>query len=166
MPVVLNVFCLQICNIINKYQCFYILLIAYIHSNRVLILYIKDIFWSNKLMRVFVSSHLSWWAGCWPVSVRCHSPHSRNSCRDRSPPESRWSERWKPPAPPGAPGLSCKGRQRTWQGGFTWMLQPVVHAVIQLRFTQTFALCSNKRGYIGGSVLFYFACETMAHMKV
>lgn len=69
-------------------------------------------------MCLFVCSpHLSWWAGCWPVAAHCRSPRSRSSCPGRSPPESRWSERWKLPAPPGAPGLSYRGRQRAQKMG-------------------------------------------------
>ena len=55
-------------------------------------------------------AHLSWRAECLPAAARCHSPRSRSSCPDRSPPEIRWSEKWKPPAHPGAPELSCRGR--------------------------------------------------------
>lgn len=69
-------------------------------------------------MCLFVCSpHLSWWAGCWPVAARCRSPRSRSSCPGRSPPESRWSERWKLPAHPGALELSCRGQQRAQKTG-------------------------------------------------
>lgn len=68
-------------------------------------------------------SHLSWWAGCWLVAARCRSRRSRSSCPGHSPPESRWSERWKPPAPPGAPGLSCREREHKWKDA--WMLVEV-----------------------------------------
>lgn len=63
------------------------------------------------LFTVVCSPHLSQRAGCWPVVARCRSPRSTSSCPGRSPPQTRWSERWKLPAPLGAPGQSCRGEK-------------------------------------------------------